>query len=204
MSGTPPAVSPSSGQLAPIGSPMGGAPMGQQQQGLPHDIRGLVPYETPWYMYAAYVGAGVLLALAIYLLYKWWQRKQANKVIPEVVVDHWAEVKKKIKHSHPQEPFEKPQQIEFFYQMSLLLRECIELRTKIRATDLTYQELKDPIDRKLPLKSNEKTDILLFLERADMIKFAEKKTTLDEAREYKKQIGLWASMLTPRAEIGGR
>jgi hypothetical protein len=169
-------------------------------QGLPHDVRGLVPYETPWYIYAGWVLAGVLICLLVIWAIKWFERYRERKNAIKPPIDPWVDVKERIQSLTPDAQFEPKAQIEFYYELSMLLRECIELRTKIRATDLTYQELKKPLESKLPLKTDGVSGVLAFLERADLIKFAEQPATLAEATAAKAQVSRWASMLTPRQD----
>ena len=109
--------------------------------------------------------------------------------------------KKRINSLMPSAQFEHKAQVEYYYQLSMMLREAIELRTNIRATDLTYQELKKPIESKLPVKSDVSSEVLLFLERADLIKFAEQPATLEEATHAKALVTRWTQLLTPREDV---
>ena len=86
---------------------------------------------------------------------------------------------------------------QFFFSLSLLFRKSIEATSDIYATDLTVRELKVPIKTKiLPLRSRS-NEVIEFLERAEVIKFAGAKTSVDEALEYKKMVIEWMSKLRP-------
>jgi hypothetical protein len=166
------------------------------KQSLPHDIRGLLPY-VPWGTYILWflIGAAALAALLYFLRVR--RRRRHERPAPPI--DPWDDLKNRLRALRPGLPFGRKEQEEFFFQVSLLLREAIELRTKIRATDLTCQELKEPLRRKLPMAQTDIDGILAFLERADMIKFAEAPSDRAEADTAAGQVAAWARELTPKS-----
>jgi hypothetical protein len=169
--------------------------------GLPHDIRGLLPYQTPWWHYAlagvaAFIVAG-LLAWGIWYLLK----KRRKKMREERPVDPWDALESRLGVMLP--PGEFPRGIiqeNYFYSLSLILREAVELRTGIRATDLTLYELKNPLRRQLPFKQEDIESVIHFLERADMVKFAEAPSQREEALGDHERVRRWVRELRPRPE----
>ena len=174
---------------------------GQPVEGLPHDIRGLIPYQPtvldrwPWIL-----GAILLLALLIFAgLY--WRKFRARKAV-EPPVDAWDLLEQRLARLVPGEPFTDSIRVAFFYELSLGLREAIERRTGVRATDMTLDELREPLRRKLPLSAGETEELLAFLQRADLVKFAEVAATADEALAEGLRVRNWTSSLRPRSDVG--
>jgi hypothetical protein len=88
----------------------------------------------------------------------------------------------------------------YFYSLSLILREAVELRTGIRATDLTLYELKNPLRRSLPFKQEDIESVISFLERADMVKFAGAPSQREEALGDHRRVQGWVRELRPRPQ----
>lgn len=185
------------------GMPPPGMTQQATPQGLPHDIAEIIPYNTPWYYYAVAVLAVLLLVLTCYLVYKFISNKINNKPKVIIPIDPWETLLSDLKKVIPVEPFAKQSQVEYYYRLSLLLRQAIEYRTQVRATDLTFQELKVPLDKKLPFKTDDRLALINFLEKADYIKFAESEASLDEAQESRDQVKVWVKRLRPNEDLGG-
>jgi hypothetical protein len=168
--------------------------------GLPHDIHGLLPYQPtlldrwPWFLAAG----AALVALA--LLGVWWRRRK-GKVHPAKQVDPWDALDERLLALLPPDPFVGRARETYFYELSLALREAIERRTELRATDMTSSELREPLRRKLPLPSAEIDSVLAFLQRADLVKFAEAEASRDEALDAVQRVRRWATALRPRPEM---
>ncbi len=170
-----------------------GLPSPQQ---LPHDIRGVLPYRMTLLDYLPYIAAGVAaLTVALLALHFWRKRHRAIK--PAEPVDPWEVLFARLAAVTPGRPFEGPAQVEFYFQLSLLLREAIERRTGVRATDSTLGELRVPLRKKLPLTPGAIEAVLAFLERSDLIKFAGFAATPDEALAAQEQVSAWARALKP-------
>ena len=194
-----------------VGAPMGGSPIGNAAAmqppgggppggspaaaGLPHDIRGTIFVPLPWWQIALIVLVAIAVLIAIFTAWKWWKKRQANRPLPPR--DPWDELQERLQVTQPPVPFTKAAQIEYFAQLSLILREAIERRTQIPATDRTCQELKAPLRAKLPLKPTETEALLSFLERADFIKFAKAPTDTAEALSAHGHVVTWLRALVP-------
>ena len=172
---------------------------GRSPGGLPHDIRGLLPYSWPWWEYALW---GLLVAAVLALVgfggwyfYRKWRARRDLAITNE---DPWEIFGRRLTALRPPMPFSGSEQEEFFFQLSLLVREVIELRTKVPATDRTYQELREPLRRKLPLSTEEVEAVLAFLERADLVKFAGAPSSVAEAEAALSRVGRWLQKLRPR------
>ncbi len=163
--------------------------------GLPHDIRGLLPYQTPWWVYGLWAMGGMLVLALAYWAYKYW--KSRKKLAAEFPVDPWDDLAGRLSALKPPLPFVGKAQEDFFYLLSLLLREGVELRTGIPATDRTYKELKLPLQQKLPFGQTEVDAVLRFLERADWIKFAGVPSDVEEATACLATVERWVRDLKP-------
>lgn len=172
---------------------------GQGMQ-LPHDVRGLMPFRMPWWEYVLIGVGAVAVAAALLLLARYlMNRRRATELAP---LDPWVHLQHRFAQLGVVEPFVKKAQGDFFYQLSLLVREGIELRTAIPATDRTLKELKDPLRKKLPLATPDVQAVLSFLERADMVKFAEAPSTADEAKACLDDARRWLRDLKPQHAEG--
>lgn len=169
-------------------------------EGLPHDIHGLLPYQPtlldhwPWFL----AGGAALMALA--LLAAWWRRRKAE-VPPGKPIDPWDALDERLAALLPSDPFVGRARETYFFELSLALREAIERRTELRATDMTWSELREPLRRKLPLPSADVDAVLAFLQRADLVKFAEAEASRDEAIDAMQRVRRWAAALRPRPEM---
>lgn len=173
--------------------------MNDQPVQLPNDIRGLVPNPPPWWSYAVLALASLALAVAAVWLYRWWKtRRPAAKT--KAGASPWETLRARLQAMTVPSDFPEGRcQEEYFYGLSLLLREAIELRTRIPATDRTFQELRDPLRKKLPLATLEVQAVLAFLERADLVKFASAASTKPEAAACQLQVSAWVQKLEPKA-----
>lgn len=173
--------------------------------GLPHDIRGLLPYQTPWWHYAlAGLGATLVAGLVAWGI---WNilKKRRSKIRDDRPVDPWDALEARLGVTLPPGEFSRGTvQENYFYSLSLLLREALELRTAIRATDLTLYELKSPLRRTQLLSKQDIESMLSFLERADMIKFAGAPSQRDEALGDHARVTGWVRELRPRPEPVGQ
>lgn len=178
-------------QLPGIGSGAQGA----QPGGLPHDIRPLLPYVPTWADRAPWIALVLALALGLIAAFIWWKR--SRKPPPPPPSDPWAELQKTVRGVVIEPPFLPASQREVFYRLSLLLREGIERRTEIRATDSTLSEMRQALRKKLPFKVADVEEILAFLERSDLVKFAEQPATIEEASAARANVAAWCGRLQP-------
>ncbi len=164
----------------------------------PHGLRDLIPYKFFWedLWPKALVVLGILLLLFIlYKLGKKFFKRAPKVVIPE---DPFLVLERKLSKMLPPEPFEGKPSTQYFFDLNMIFRQFLELCLKIPATDLTLQELKEPLRFKSPLSREVTEDILKFLERSEYIKYAGFETNLDEAKECHLQVIKWVSYIRPR------
>lgn len=172
----------------------------QAVEGLPHDIHGLIPYQPtlldrwPWILAA---GLGLLL---VGLVWSWWRTRRRRQPA-EQPFDPWDQLEQRLARLEPGELFDSRARETFFYDLSLGLREAIERRTGLRATDMTLGELRGPLLTKLPLPPPDIEAVLDFLKHADFVKFAEAPATRNEACEASKSVQAWVRQLRPRADL---
>lgn len=171
----------------------------QTGSGLPHDIRGLVEPKGSNAFALCLVLLAVALAAAIVGMYLWRKRRHP-KAAGASDTDPWLSLERRLNRLGLTGDFNKDAQQEFFYELSMLLREAIELRTQVRATDLTLQELRAPLRQRLPLSAADVEAVLDLMERADLIKFAEQESSLEEARIARQRLATWLQGLKPAPE----
>ena len=81
-----------------------------------------------------------------------------------------------------------PQQIEYYFQLSMLMRQMVEGTHHVPATDRTVGELQ-PILRSQKIWDEAITDqVIGFLKKADLVKFADQEVSLDQATQDTNQI----------------
>ena len=180
---------------SPAATPLAGA-----SPQLPHDIRPLLPYHPTFWDYAPQLALGAaILATVLLAVYLW--RKRHVRPVPVPPVDPWVVLFAKLQSLVVTHPFSAPAAVEYYFQLSLLLREAIERRTAVPATDRTLHELRAPLRKKLPLATDQIEAVLAFLERSDMVKFAGFTATPEEAAAAKERVCAWVSGLKPAAVV---
>jgi hypothetical protein len=183
---------------------------------LPHDIRDIMPLPF-WGLSPVAMGLAVLmLVLVVFLLWallRYLQKRKALKKAQIIPVDHWGQLLTAIRAVEVPNPLPKEAAGNLFFELSLLLRQAIERRTRLAATDMTLQELKVPLETKLPLADTDKQAVWRFLERADQIKFADAPTNTAEALQGRALVEHAATLLRsvsaatvgmPTDHIGGK
>jgi hypothetical protein len=136
------------------------------------------------------------LPICTFLWRRWKKRHPVN--VPQIVIHPLDRIRDKVSSMVPEEPFAEKVQEDYFYELSLTLREFVEELLKIPATDRTLKELRDPLRRSLPLAAERISDLLQFLDRADMVKFAKAPATIQEARRCHDDVKLWIAHMMPR------
>lgn len=189
-------VTPPAGGSAPA-LDLGG---GSTPMQLPHDIRELLPYAPPWWVYLA----TVLLLLGVVAILVWaWRvwRQRRRRGRQDTPVDPWQQMLSALAAMPAEVPAvgEWPARAreDFFYRLSLLLRQGIEWHAAIPATDLTLGELKQPLRQRLVVQAVPVDAVLAFLERADQVKFAAAPATIEEALAAVRQVRNWIEALRP-------
>ena len=164
-------------------------------QDLPHDVYGLVPYQPPLWGYIIAAAIGLATLLALYMLWKKYRKhKMAAKPL-EPKADPLKVCLAALRALEPTEPFTRREQNNFFFQLSMIFREYIELTLNVPATDSTTGELKTHLARVFTIDRETKKSYIQFLESADMVKFAEKEVSLQSAEEQKNLILSWVEHL---------
>lgn len=182
----PTAIQPAQGPAQAVGA-----------DSLPHDIYGIVHYSTPWYVYAALAIGGIALLLALYAGFKAWKRRAQRTAAP---VDPWQALKDRVAGLQIASPFTRKAQEDFFYELSLALRDAIERRCGIPATSLTHRELKQIMRSDAPLPTQTMQAMLAFLQRADLVKFADAGTDVPEAEAARREVLAWIDELHAKPE----
>ena len=165
---------------------------------LPHKANSIISYGPDisfWLIILLLVAVFSLIFLVA--LYKKYGGKDKDQ---EVFVDRPLEIYKSLSNLKPEEPFLKKAQENFFHELGFSLRHYIELKTKLSATDQTFKELKEPLRKEFEDLGLEPSNMILFLEKSEYIKFADKMTSLEEAISYRKDVIVWLDDLNRALE----
>ena len=160
---------------------------------LPHGLRGALAIYPQWLVLLILALLIVSLVAALVLMWRWWRRRRLNR--PRAGIDPWDELLARVTALTPAQPFTKAAQEDFFAHLSLFLREGIERRTGLPATDRTYQELRVPLKDQSFLPKEQGEALLQFLQRADLVKFAASPSGDGEARAAASQVAAWITAL---------
>lgn len=170
-------------------------------QGLPHDIYSIQPYVRPLWLSVVY-GLSIALLMGGLLggLY-WWYRRRKSYVPPPRIKDSWellTEELELLKNRLDQEGAGETR--ELFYGLSLVLRRAIELATGIRATDLTVKEIRARLKVQTGIHPDLVKEVVSFLARSDLIKFADALAESGEAASSYKLVKGWVLDIKPRPQ----
>lgn len=168
---------------------------------LPHDIESLTPFSSFWR--SEWLWGAILALLVVVLIYYLLKRLSKSEGVTadssrqKTLQERIRETFCRIESLPVPEPFTKADQEEFFFTLSMLFREYVELCTSIPATGLTSRELKAPFLEKLPMDRDTIQTVLGFFAFADNIKFSKQQTTSEEARRYIKEVVEWLRQIKP-------
>lgn len=160
---------------------------------LPHGIMGLQPEAFPW-MTLVLVGLGLLLlGLIGWFLWKRLRRKTSPQtpVVAPPARDPWAELDQKLNDLAIQEPWNRELCEDYFFRLSFVLREALELRTGLPITGQTLAETKRSLEKSPALSANFQEDLIKFLSLADQLKFAGQWLNAAESMEWREKVRAW-------------
>lgn len=161
----------------------------------PHGIRGSAAHETN-YEAIGLIALSILFATILaYFIFVKYKRKPKALTSP-APVDPLVAIIDEVKQSFPQEVFGPKEQEDYFYRLSVCLRQLIEKVTQIPASEATIRELRPMLSEKLPIESNERQALIQFLDRADQIKYAGIRSDRGEAEAARESVLQWMLMLT--------
>ena len=169
-----------------------------QAEQLPHGLRGLLAYrfswDSLWPWLALSLGSLIVLGI-LYHLWKKYKNRPSKPVAPE---DPFLTLERQLHALLPPQPFSGKPGTQYFFELSMLFRQFLELSSGVQATDLTLQELKEPLRRKSSLSRETTEEVIKFLERCDYVKFAGIPADLAEAQASHTQVLQWVRYLRPR------
>lgn len=170
-----------------------------EQKGLPHDIAEVLPfYAVNWPLVVALVvGFMVLILLARYL-WRRFKRPRTVANVPAAPADPWAELSSRHRRLAIAENFSAKEQRDYVFQLSLIFREAVELATGIRATDMTSRELQTALQQAHRFSTEDLDAMMGFLNGADLVKFAERSVSMDEAKKFYSFVDAWLLKLKPK------
>ncbi|MCB9228526.1 MAG: hypothetical protein H6618_02855 [Deltaproteobacteria bacterium] len=169
-------------------SPLQGQAQAMLSSGPPHGAKGLIAYPVSLSWLWTLISI-LLLSLLVFLLFKFGKKyfpaASAARPVPE---DPIPVLLRKLQEVQPGRPFDRHAAADFYYSLGLSFRNLLEYCCDFPATDMTRQELRNPVQGINWLSMKEKTTILEFLNRSDLIKFSEAETSADEALNHKQQL----------------
>jgi hypothetical protein len=144
-----------------------------------------------------------LVLLASFVLRSLWRRwrrlraQQASLTAPlgEVSRDPWDNLEHVWSSLRPREPWDRLAGEEFFFQLSFVLRQALELRTDLPLTGQTLSESEHSLETYPLFSANLKQDLVKFLRLAEQLKFAGAELSLDDALTWQSNVKKWLELL---------
>ncbi len=135
-----------------------------------------------WDIFVPIILLIVIISVIILLIKK--LKNKERKVVEEVkFVDTrppYIICLEKLDNLKKQNLLEKGNFLEFYFKLSLIMREFIELQFKINAVEMTYYEIKKAFPRN---NWEIRKDVLSFLEKSERVKFAKYIPSLENSEE---------------------
>ncbi|WP_141735427.1 hypothetical protein [Oligoflexus tunisiensis] len=160
---------------------------------LPHGIMGLQPQAFPW-ITVILLGLGLLgLAFLGWFLWKRWKTKTARKPVPTAPApqDPWLRLDEALQSLEIKEPWSREACEEYFFRLSFILREALELRTGLPITGQTLAETKQSLEKSPALSANFQQDLIKFLSLAEQLKFAGQWLSAAESMAWREKVKAW-------------
>jgi hypothetical protein len=168
---------------------------------LPHGMMGLQPQAFPW-MAVILFGLGLaLLGLIGWFLWKYLRRQtvKAPAFTSPQPTDPWARLEQDWQGLVIAEPWTRETCENFFFRLSFLLREALELRTGLPISAQTLVETRHSLEKSRALSANFQEDLIKFLSLADQLKFAGQWLSAAESIEWREKVKTWMDQLRREA-----
>lgn len=162
----------------------------------PHGLMGLQELAWPWSVYTL-LGLGLIfIAFVAWRLWRWLQQsKQAAAQTAVPIVDPWQALQQNFTRLRVEEPWDQPNSEQFFFALSFLLRQAIELKTQMPVTGQTLAEVRMTLQKSLHFSANFKTELLEFLSLAEQLKFAGQSLDAFQAEQQRLKVETWLEQL---------
>jgi thiol:disulfide interchange protein len=164
---------------------------------VPHGIVGLKPQAFPWMTFIL-IGLGLLL-LALIAFYVWRHMRRRAALKPRTLApaaeDPWQRLVMSVDKLAPAEPWTREACEDFFFRLSFVLREALELHTGQPITGQTWAETKRSLEKSPALSANFQEDLIKFLSLADQLKFAGQWRDAAESLEWWEKVKAWILQL---------
>ncbi|MCH9652058.1 MAG: hypothetical protein K0U98_27760 [Deltaproteobacteria bacterium] len=164
------------------------------------DIRDVKPLrqvkdQQPW----GWIGAGILALSAAIALFLWWRRRPA-KVVPPVPAHELAfRALDELRDTN----FEDAEAVRrFYFQISEVVRNYVEGRFGLNATDLTTEEILPALELLPQLSQQPAEDLRSFLLHTDQVKFADQTPTEEDIKNtYESALGFVEATRPTESEL---
>jgi hypothetical protein len=154
------------------------------------------------------LGAAIVILLSIlaFFILRRWRRRgdlpvkmaEPSQVPP---VDPWTLLDQRWLALKRPEPWTREASEEFFFQLSFVLRQALELRTGLLITGQTLAETKQTLQKSAALSANFQQELLKFLSLAEQLKFAGQILDWDKAEAWQLQVEAWITQIRHGALI---
>jgi len=164
---------------------------------LPHGIMGLQPQAFPW-TFVVLLSLGLLLvALLGWFLWKQLRRQTAARPAASSMapLDPWSRLAQILESLEIKEPWNRESCEDFFFRLSFVLREALELRTGLPVTGQTLAETKASFEKSPALSANFQQDLIKFLSLSEQLKFAGQWLSAAESSEWREKVKAWMEQL---------
>lgn len=168
---------------------------------LPHGIMGLQPQAFPFGFVVLLSLSLLLVTLLGWLLWKQLRRKSAavNTGPSMAPTDPWSRLAQALESLETSEPWNRESCEEFFFRLSFVLRQALELRTGLPVTGQTLAETKASFEKSPALSANFQQDLIKFLSLAEQLKFAGQWLNAAESSEWREKVKAWMEQLRQEA-----
>lgn len=167
----------------------------------PHGIMDLQDPGIPWRRYIVFAILAILLIFALAQVWLWWKRRKEARTLHsslpsgKLAIDPWQHIQVTYSSLIVGTNWSRETSEAYYFALSFLLRQAMELRTRLPLTSQTLSELRKTLDHSQAFSANFKTELLEFLTLAEQLKFAGRWLDVAESEAWRTRVGVWLSQL---------
>ncbi len=166
----------------------------------PHGIMDLQPQSADWGLVILSLLIVLFLVFVGYWLYRRYQsRQKARPTGPlssrAAAADPWTLLDQRWAQLQIANPWTRENCEEFFFQLSFMLRQALELRTGLPITGQTLAETRRSLEKNLSLSANFQQELLQFLSQAEQLKFAGLWIDAAESSVWQQKVKGWLDQI---------
>ena len=163
----------------------------------PHQLKSLLrPGDLTWILWVFLALALLAFIISLIVAYRRRLAQRKKPIKNEPFINPVTAVLEKILALYPPEEFKNHDDYKnYFFSLSWELRSLIELTLGLYATDMTFAEIKIRLPKVWPYNEKNLAALQDFLSVADLIKFAERPSSPEEAEQYHREVCHLAKLL---------